>query len=87
MSALLRLALGSGSLRPDWREPLCGFVFRLSEDCSCSSWRASGRPEGIGSIPVRLYQTKDSSVVEQVIVIHHDAGSNPAPALRFSLNS
>jgi hypothetical protein len=29
MSAVLRLALGSGSLRPDWREPLCGFVFRL----------------------------------------------------------
>ena len=28
MSAVLRLALGSGSLRPDWREPVSGFVFR-----------------------------------------------------------
>lgn len=44
------------------------------------------KPEGIGSIPISC-TTKDSSVVEQVTCNHRDAGSNPAPALRFSLIS
>ena len=37
---------------------------------------------------MRVWPTcEDSSVVEQMIDNHPDAGSNPVPALRFSLLS
>ena len=86
MSAVLRLALGSGSLRPDWREPVSGFVFRWVKT---RSWLM----ESVGVTrrhrfdSDRLYQLQDSSVVEQVTMNHRDAGSNPALALRFSLKN
>ena len=45
------------------------------------------KPEGIGSIPVCLHNRRIAQLVEQMTVNHPVAGSNPAPALRFSLKS
>lgn len=65
----------------------CGFVFRRDKDRGKKLMASVGLYPKVSVRFRSLAQLKDSSVVEQMTVNHRDAGSNPAPTLRFSISS